>query len=191
MESTPLTPHLRTHRERKEFYIKSLETEVMHLKEVYTGTVQEKNAVEQENQRLKELLRIHGIAFDGHDSSQTQAAGQLAAFPPQSSPPPPQSSTASHGMMSSSAFSPPQQYMSSSTTPEMFGGPGDFNDPTAFQAQPATQRQPPARGGGNLDYDQLGVDFVLASVSPDQAPDLGASQPFGGYNLRGAGGPRR
>jgi hypothetical protein len=177
----------RTHRERKEFYIKSLEHEVMHLKEVYTGTVQEKNAVEQENQRLKELLRIHGIGFD----SGNPAHGQPAGFTQQSISPPPQSSTASHGLLSASTFSPPQQYMSSSSTPEMFGGASDFTDPAAFQAQQTPQQRPPAHAGGNLDYSQLGVDFVLASVPPETT-DPSGSQAFGGYNLRGgASGSRR
>jgi hypothetical protein len=44
-----------------------LEEQVMQLKEVYTGSVQEKNAVTNENRRLKALLRMHGIAYQNQE----------------------------------------------------------------------------------------------------------------------------
>ncbi|KAK3081108.1 hypothetical protein LTS18_010172, partial [Coniosporium uncinatum] len=54
----------RTHRERKEMYIKALEQEVLRLKEVFGNTVAERDAIAAENRRLKELLAAHGINYD-------------------------------------------------------------------------------------------------------------------------------
>lgn len=51
----------RTHRERKEMYIKALEDEVVRLKQVYTGSSQDKKKVAEENRRLKALVQQHGI----------------------------------------------------------------------------------------------------------------------------------
>ena len=155
----------------------------MQLKEVYTGTVQEKNAFEKENAKLKELLRIHGIAFDESQSN--------LGFTPQPSTGGPSSSYA----LSGSNFSPATQYPSSSASPEVFGGneafdPSAFHpqgaqqpDPTGFQphqppqaqALQAPQRNQSTAARQNLDYDQLGVDFVLASVSRE--PESSGSNP--------------
>ena len=51
----------RTHRERKEMYITALEDEVLRLKQVYTGSTQDKKRLVDENQKLKALLERHGI----------------------------------------------------------------------------------------------------------------------------------
>ncbi|KAF8467716.1 hypothetical protein BDZ91DRAFT_793392 [Kalaharituber pfeilii] len=90
----------RSHRERKERYIKNLEQEVLRLREIFTiltkeKTVlaQEKSALMQENQELRALLQHHGISYPypAHeqstsapmlDLSHTGAAGKSAAqFP--------------------------------------------------------------------------------------------------------------
>ncbi|KAG9979499.1 hypothetical protein KCU72_g22868, partial [Aureobasidium melanogenum] len=58
----------RTHRERKEMYIKALEHEVLRLKELYGSSVSDRDAVVNENKRLKELLLAHGIPLDSLQS---------------------------------------------------------------------------------------------------------------------------
>ncbi|KAK4986755.1 hypothetical protein LTR66_007772, partial [Elasticomyces elasticus] len=63
----------RTHRERKEMYIKALEQEVLRLKETFGSTARERDAIAEENRRLKELLAAHGITYDSaspHNSFQ-------------------------------------------------------------------------------------------------------------------------
>ncbi|KAI5782456.1 hypothetical protein FPQ18DRAFT_421295 [Pyronema domesticum] len=58
----------RTHRQRKEFYVKSLEKDVAsvpsRLRETFTIITKEKTALLRENMRLKEILEQHGIVYD-------------------------------------------------------------------------------------------------------------------------------
>lgn len=54
----------RTHRERKERYVKSLEEEVVRLREAFTVITKEKTQILEENRRLKDLLEAHGIPYD-------------------------------------------------------------------------------------------------------------------------------
>ncbi|RYP63104.1 hypothetical protein DL771_009446 [Monosporascus sp. 5C6A] len=51
----------RTHRERKEFYIKALEDEVFRLKEIYSNVTQDKEKLAEENRQLKGLLHQTGV----------------------------------------------------------------------------------------------------------------------------------
>jgi hypothetical protein len=53
----------RTHRERKEIYVKALEQEVLHLKELYTDVLRERDAVREENRKLKEIMAMHGLNY--------------------------------------------------------------------------------------------------------------------------------
>lgn len=71
-----LTPRLRrTHRERKEQYIRALESEISRLREAYSEDVTAANTqiqqqrdmvstLKQENEHLKEILRSCGIPFE-------------------------------------------------------------------------------------------------------------------------------
>ena len=52
----------RTHRERKELYIKALEQEVLRLKETYGNICRERDTFADDNQKLRELLAANGIA---------------------------------------------------------------------------------------------------------------------------------
>ncbi|KAH7035112.1 uncharacterized protein B0I36DRAFT_88323 [Microdochium trichocladiopsis] len=87
----------RTHRERKETYIKALEDEVLRLKQVYTGSTQDKKKLADENRILRALLQQHGITppetSGDHDGSshggggggggRTSNVGQFAPAPSQ------------------------------------------------------------------------------------------------------------
>jgi hypothetical protein len=66
---------LRTHRERKEQYIKALELELSRLREVYLGEanaattqIQERDLIIQEqrreNEELRQVLAAHGISYE-------------------------------------------------------------------------------------------------------------------------------
>ena len=126
----------------------------MQLKETYTGAVQEKLAVVDENRKLKELLRMHNIAYNGPETgtSTTQAASYFGGG---------SSGGRSTSYPINQSFSPPHLSTSGSASPsnsgaaqagsELIGGPQSTFDPH-YQ-------------GGGMDHDQLGVDFVLASVS--------------------------
>ena len=136
----------RTHRERKEVYVKALEEEVLRLKETFSITVKERDAVAEENRKLKELLRMHGIAIPGLEpygsnngfgrgessfggsSSRSNSAGYLMT----QSPP----TTVGQGPT-------PPPVPDSRAGKEMSAGPQYFQ-----------QRQ-------GLDHDQVGIDFVL------------------------------
>lgn len=52
----------RTHRERKELYVKSLEDEVVRLKDVYGTAVVHREQAVTENKKLRAILAKHGIA---------------------------------------------------------------------------------------------------------------------------------
>ena len=84
----------RTHRERKETYIKGLELEVCRLKEEYTkiaiafARAQPENSellsVKRENHLLKQLLDMHGISYDIKSQIATPppSTGQLSVPQP-------------------------------------------------------------------------------------------------------------
>ncbi|KAJ5475184.1 hypothetical protein N7539_008250 [Penicillium diatomitis] len=96
----------RTHRERKEQYMRALETEVSRLREAYTNEISEaKVSIQQhqemlkksrcENEILKEILSAHGINFAPDLEQKMAERGSMGAF--QSSPVAP-SSTGSNSV---------------------------------------------------------------------------------------------
>ncbi|KAI9709260.1 MAG: hypothetical protein M1820_003380 [Bogoriella megaspora] len=123
----------RTHRERKEMYIKALEQEVLRLKEVFGNTVKERDAFAEENRKLKELLAAHGITVDLQSPNGFQSA---------------------YGRSSSGSISGSYQPGSAGFSPTPPGGVQTLRAPVSQQ----NLAQLPQ---GGLDYDQLGIDFVL------------------------------
>jgi hypothetical protein len=134
----------RTHRERKEMYIKALEQEVLRLKEVFTTTSKERDAFAEENRRLKELLMAHGIQYD------ISSPGNSGM---------PQFANSSYG---------------GSSTGSVSGGYGAGTNSTGYTSPPTmphrgsvshdmpmNQAQQTAHPNAGMDYDQLGIDFVL------------------------------
>jgi len=146
----------RTHRERKELYIKALEQEVLRLKETFASTTRERDAFAEENRRLKELLMAHGIAFDlsspstnglPHVSSSTygSSSGSVSGYNP--------------GSASTGYTSPPSFQHRGSISHDSMG-----QHPMNMQQQ---QQGHPHRAQQNgLDYDQIGIDFVLTLERP-------------------------
>lgn len=145
MKPTDLS--FRTHRERKEMYIKALEQEVLRLKEIFSQTSREKDAVIEENRRLKELLAQHGISYD-FGSSPIKFNRENSSYGPSSSG---SISGSYRGASESTGFSPPPPSMSSQ--------PNQAHNMAAFQNnQMRNMAQLPSN---RLDYDQIGIDFVL------------------------------
>ncbi|KAJ8112208.1 hypothetical protein OPT61_g5369 [Boeremia exigua] len=143
----------RTHRERKELYIKALEQEVLRLKETFGTTSRERDQYAEENRRLKELLRAHGIAFDGIaspsnalgvnlGSSAYSSNGSVSGYGP--------------GSVSTGYTSPPSVHLHNESVSQ------DMMIPSAMHSQAL---QPNQQVSG-LDYDQIGVDFVLTLERP-------------------------
>lgn len=135
--------HPRTHRERKEMYIKALEQEVLRIKESFSSVSKERDAFAEENRRLKEVLMAHGIAFDSlsppngipafNSSYGGSSTGSVSGY--------------NAGTNSTGYTSPPTVHRGSISQ--------DVNMPINQQPQ-----QVPQMNSG-LDYDQIGIDFVL------------------------------
>ena len=131
-------------------YIKALEQEVLRLKDAFTGVSKERDAFAEENRRLKELLMAHGITFDSLlSASNVQNFGS------------------SYGGSSSGSVS---------------GGYGTGTNSTGYTSPPTMQhrgsvshdvpisqpQQAPQSNSG-MDYDQIGIDFVLTYANPSKA----------------------
>ncbi|TLD28162.1 hypothetical protein PspLS_03981 [Pyricularia sp. CBS 133598] len=165
----------RTHRERKELYIKALEDEVLRLKETYSNVSQAKDNLSNENRQLKQLLAQNGISFGGAmgiasgimddgsiDYASSSATGSGYGGGPASS--------------HTSAFTPPplsahtvnsQQYSRTPTGHESLSphAGGHHQQPNA-QHYPR-HAAPPLNNPG-VDYEQAGIDFVLAYENPHE-----------------------
>ncbi|XMA17682.1 hypothetical protein WAI453_010473 [Rhynchosporium graminicola] len=137
----------RTHRERKELYIKALEQEVLRLKENFSMVSRDKESLAEENRQLKHLLAQHGIPWNG-----TGGVEELAR-------------NTSVGYTSSGSISGSYAAGSQSQSPPPF-----MNSNPNFQNGSST-----GMNGGNMaqrqvqqgvDYDQAGIDFVLTLERP-------------------------
>lgn len=139
----------RTHRERKELYIKALEQEVLRLKDTFAATARERDAFAEENRKLRELLISHGISLDllaptngmgpVGSSNYGSSTGSVSGYGP--------------GSASTGYTSPPSVQHHGSISQDSMG-----QQPLTMQQQ-VHQRDPHQPNG--LDYDQLGIDFVL------------------------------
>ena len=141
---------IRTHRERKEMYIKALEQEVLRLKEVFEGTVKERDAYKSENQRLKEILAAHGIQYSELQSPGHQYTSASSQFGDSST----SVDGAHRGSVSTGYTSPPSRAAPQAPGTSSGGSPGF--DPVTGQMQQFSPQQT-----SGLDYDQIGIDFVL------------------------------
>ncbi|CAI6332186.1 unnamed protein product [Periconia digitata] len=137
----------RTHRERKEMYIKALEQEVLRIKESFTGVSKERDAFAEENRRLKELLAAHGISYDFSTPPQMHHFGS------------------SYGDSSSGSVSGGYGARTNSTgytSPATMQHRGSISQDTV----PIQQQPQPGVPANGMDYDQIGIDFVLTLERP-------------------------
>ncbi|KAK0660819.1 hypothetical protein QBC41DRAFT_236398 [Cercophora samala] len=142
----------RTHRERKERYIKALEDEVLRLKEAFTHASQDKDQLAEENRQLKALL-TQGVAVGGpsllDDSISNPSLGYASG---------PASITGSYAPISSNTSNftasplPTGALAHQGALSPSNGGMG------VFENQPIPDP--------NLDYEQVGIDFVLTLERP-------------------------
>ncbi len=157
----------RTHRERKELYIKALEQEVLHLKEKYASVARTKGSLYEENQRLKALLAQHGIAWNG--SGGVDELSQMGH------------STTSYASSSNvGSFSGPSSVTASPGNGPM--NPGAFVQGVGYEGQQQQQQQQGGNRMGSgfnpaIDYDQAGIDFVL-TYDPNNAPQRNPARDY-------------
>jgi len=138
----------RTHRERKELYIKALEDEVLRLKEVFSNVSQEKDKVAEENRQLRNLLHQNGISASGISAVDDVISNPSMGYTSSGS------ISGSYAPGSSSAYTPPMTSLSSlpsvAGSSQMLGGHMGQQHPVQSV----------------VDYDQAGIDFVLTYELP-------------------------
>ncbi|PFH63317.1 hypothetical protein XA68_13774 [Ophiocordyceps unilateralis] len=136
----------RTHRERKELYIKALEDEVLRLKELYSTVSLEKEKLVEVNTQLRDALAHHGVQFmtgaGQEDMSSNLSMGNASGTSP----------GASFAAGSLTSFSPSQS------------SPGFTSKMQQMTADPSRATAQPPKG--KADCDQAGIDFVLALEKP-------------------------
>lgn len=129
----------RTHRERKELYIKALEDEVLRLKEVFSNVSLDRERLADENKRLRDTLVQAGLQH-----SSPHVAG----------------SATSRGFDSNNTGSSP---LTSQSTAPSVGSPMHL-PPAVNQGFVSGQQQhgvPRPLYHGNPELEQAGIDFVL------------------------------
>ena len=149
----------RTHRERKEMYIKALEQEVLRLKETFGTTSRERDQFAEENRRLKELLMAHGINFDSIASPAGGLAVNIGS-----------SAYSSSGSVSG-GYGPGSVSTGYTSPPSVRHRNGSISQDMMMPSTMHTHGMQPSQQVGELDYDQIGVDFVLTyNRTPYLAP---------------------
>lgn len=126
-------------------YIKALEQEVLRIKESFTNVSKERDAFAEENRRLKELLMAHGITFDG--PSPSGRPGFNSSYGGSSSG----SVSGGYGTSTNSTG-----YTSPPTISH-----GHRMSVSQDMSIPMNQPQQAPHMNSGLDYDQIGIDFVL------------------------------
>ena len=174
----------RTHRERKEQYIKALEIELSRLREGYTSDVAQMNMMlrehQEENAFLKELLTSRGISFQrelekrnaakarnityGSSTTMpqptmfnpmTSAPSSASGYSPQSTLPDRSYGAGPVGSISGGSVSGGTQHSYSSADPGMFEQSIKHESPGVPETPGVFERDP-----------QLQVEFILAYVHP-------------------------
>ncbi|KAL1841375.1 hypothetical protein VTJ49DRAFT_7105 [Mycothermus thermophilus] len=169
----------RTHRERKELYIKALEDEVLRLKEIFSNICHERERLVEENQQLRALLAQNGIPVGGSsvldDSiSNPSATSATGGYSPSSMAASSSSYPGGPASSNTTAITPPP--LSASSHGQGRGGgisPHSATYPPLPQGQPGFYQQGNVNGGSApqnqnpaLDYEQAGIDFVLTLEKP-------------------------
>lgn len=126
-------------------YIKALEQEVLRLKEIFTTTTKERDAVADENRRLKELLASHGISYDFAAVPLTFSREDSSAY------------GRSTGGSTSGSYHPRSESTSTNFSPPH----GQAQRPIQPALATNHLQQPSQLPNNNLNYDQIGIDFVL------------------------------
>ncbi|KAI2777225.1 hypothetical protein F4815DRAFT_298878 [Daldinia loculata] len=140
----------RTHRERKELYIKALEDEVLRLKEIYTNVSQDKDKLAEENRQLKILLQQNGISHSPGGGVDDVGSSLSPGY-------------TSNGSISGG-------YGAGSSNTAYTPGMTSISSPNSMTAPSSQglggQQQQKQKQGHHVDYEQAGIDFVLTLERP-------------------------
>ncbi|KAF3769303.1 hypothetical protein M406DRAFT_240113, partial [Cryphonectria parasitica EP155] len=160
----------RTHRERKELYIKALEDEVLRLKEIFSNVSQDKERLAEENRSLKVLLQHNGLtlphataAMMDDNISNPSVGPYLGSRSPASV-----AGSTSYGFPSVStqhtAYTPPPgSALSTGLSP---GGLSPVTQASGLSMHSQISQAPGPQRNPGVDYDQAGIDFVLKLERP-------------------------
>ena len=128
----------------------------MRLKELYAQSTKDHEHVTEENHALKELLKAHGIQFDPsvlnlpYNSTQSQYGGSSTSV----------TNSQRGGPFSTGVTSPARTGPSSIPNQSNMGSPpGSEGAMMHHHGAPQGYRPNPQQPG--VDYDQVGIDFVL------------------------------
>jgi hypothetical protein len=150
----------RTHRERKEQYVKELEAQNLRNQELNIALLREKEAMARELQRLRDLITSHGLNPDEVPSSHSGGGGSNAggggAAP-----------SSSDSISGSYAMNSARGQFSPSTSPHQFDTPSSHHNQSGGGY--SRTEQP------SLDYDQIGLKFVLQYESSFRSPIFASS----------------
>ncbi|CAK7273844.1 hypothetical protein SEPCBS57363_005857 [Sporothrix epigloea] len=143
----------RTHRERKELYIKALEDEVLRLKEIYSNIAQDKERLADENRQLKRLISSNGMQCAGNslpdDTDSIPSAGNPASAA--------ESYSAAPSSHTSVATPLPIGIANGQHAPSFSNGAGQQHLHNLAAGHPSSNH----KDFDGLDYEQAGIDFVL------------------------------
>ncbi|KAK4451450.1 AP-1-like transcription factor [Podospora aff. communis PSN243] len=193
----------RTHRERKELYIKALEDEVLRLKEIFSNVSQDKEKLAEENRQLKALLTQSGMGggmgtnvgggmLDDVMSNQSIGYASSASASGSYAPAPSSNTSAFTPPLSATNMATPQG-RSAGSVPSPHGGPHHHQHQLSGQGQQYFGGVSTGAGGHvgrnpNLDYEQAGIDFVLTLEKPcmdhmpwllERGTEVGGGEPCG------------
>lgn len=163
----------RTHRERKELYIKALEDEVLRLKEVFSNVSQDKERLAKENYSLRTLLQQNGLSMSTTTGVMDDNMSNASIGPYMGSSP--MSGSHSYGVPSATTQQTPYTPPSGSTLsaagalPQALSPPGlsPGNQTAAFRRpSPGAASVSSPQRNPNLDYEQFGIEFVLQYDDP-------------------------
>lgn len=145
--------YIRTHRERKELYIRALEDEVLRLKEIYSTVSQDREKLAEENRLLKEALAQSGIEIPGlSNNDRSGGPDGTSNFGGNTNGP------SSFGSGPSNTFSPGGASQSTAPSASPGQSQGGYNALSASQLQDIMKKS----SASALDIEQAGIDFVLA-----------------------------
>jgi len=169
----------RTHRERKELYIKGLEVEVNRLKDNFANVARDKMSLAEENRQLKQLLGTHGINWNGNGGAEDFNVSDFTNINnhvngnsnrgPSSTGYTSGSSISGTYASGSAAYSPPPHSNGARSLNQSPTSPHHFNSNGVMNMNGNLNGSRQHQGLSSLhneDYEQqAGIDFVLTSES--------------------------
>ncbi|KAK6864659.1 hypothetical protein PG995_001187 [Apiospora arundinis] len=152
----------RTHRERKELYIKALEDEVLRLKEIYSNVSQDKDKLAEENKQLKGLLNQNGIPMASPGRMDDVISNPSLGYTSSASV-----SGGSYAPGSATTYTPPLTSQSIPLSASSQGMP-HYQQQHSHHGRSTSQQHSQQHQHGRVDYDQVGVDFVLTHTRSEE-----------------------